>query len=57
MQVKRIAMQITESVHFSPKIKPLADFVILLKSQPNLILAKPHKKFQMIFMANLMWCD
>ena len=57
MQIKQIAMQRTEFVHFAPKINPLADFVILLKPQPKLILAKPHKKFQIIFMENLMCGD
>jgi len=45
-------MQFTESVHLAPRKKPLAYFVILLKSQPKLMLAKPHKKFQMILMEN-----
>ena len=49
MQIKQIAMQRTEFVHFAPKINPLADFVILLKPQPKLILAKPHKKNQINF--------
>jgi len=57
MQIKQIAMQLTESVHFAPRINPLADFIILLKSQPKLILANPHKKFQIIFMENLMCGD
>jgi len=57
MQVKQIAMQLTESVHSAPRINPLANFAILLKPKPKIILAKPHKKFQIIFMENLMCGD
>jgi len=43
-------MKLTDYLHVTITMTPLANFAILLKSQPNQILAKSHKKFEMFFM-------